>query len=222
MTDDLDPMLDRLAHEPPPELAAKVRARIGEVKPVKPLASPGARALAAAALGIAIAALVAWAAGVRPLPDMPMGRPVAFLATVAAATLGLWLAMRSAVPGSQPARPWITAFLLLPLAFFGVVLAVAGSAGPAGPMQCLTMGLIVSFLPWLIAMGMLWRGHPVAPTLTGAIAGMATGLYGLAMLHLSCPNTGMVHLMVFHGGVIVLASLVGAAIGRLVLSRSRG
>ena len=95
-----------------------------------------------------------------------------------------------------------------------------GSVGPAGPMQCLFLGLIISFVPWVIAMVLLWRGLPTAPTLTGAVAGMAAGLYGLAMLHLSCPNTSLMHLMFFHGGVIVLASLLGAGIGRLVLRKS--
>src|SRR5207302_7313698 len=109
-----------------PELEAKIRARIGAVNKVRPLAAPAVRAAGAALLGVAIAAAVAWAAGVRPLPDMPMGRPIAFLATVAASTLGLWLAMRLAIPGAHPARPWLVAFLLLPLAFAGVVLAIAG------------------------------------------------------------------------------------------------
>src|SRR5205085_6427384 len=66
---ELDPMLEKLGRAPAPELEAKIRGRIGTIDKVRPLASPALRAAGAALLGITIAAAVAWAAGVRPLPD---------------------------------------------------------------------------------------------------------------------------------------------------------
>ena len=219
MSDPLDESLGRALApaKPPDEVAAKIRAAIGkEMKPVKPLAPAGVRALVAAASGLAVAIAVAWAAGMRPLDPMPAGRPIAMLAMLAAATLGLWLAMRLAVPGSATPRRAAALYLLVPAVFAAIVLAVLGFHGEEGPFRCMLFGLAVAAVPWTIAIVLLARGYATTPVLAGAIAGMSAGLFGLMALHLSCPMATAPHILLFHASVVVIASALGAALALLL------
>ena len=123
---------------------------------MRPLAAPPLRALGAGALGLGAALAVAWVAGMQvraPFPWAGAG------AAITVAVFGLWIAMRLAVPGDTPARGWIAGFLLVPLFFAGIVLALAGSDGALGPMKCLELGLIVAVVPWLGTLALLWRGR---------------------------------------------------------------
>lgn len=223
---DLDALLDRaLVKEPVPhgaparEVEERIRRAIageqGKIAAVRPLAAPHVRAAIAGTVGLGAALAVAWVAGMHVRQPFPW---VGAAAALAVAIVGLWFAMRLVVPGGAPSRPWVVAFLLVPLFFAGIVLALVGSDGALGPMKCLKLGLLVAVIPWLGTMAMLWRGYSLFPATAGGVAGTAAGLYGLAMLHLSCPMLTGPHLLFFHGGVLVIAAAVGAAIARLALN----
>jgi len=214
MTDRLEDELSRSVAplEPPPALARRVREEIGsKAGPVRPLAPPAVRALGVVVPGLAIAlAFSVW----RDLLDpMPAGRVVAFVATALSTGLGAWLAMRSAVPGAAPSGPVSGAFLLLPAFFGGLAVGFCSGAGPLGPSACLWLGLAVAIAPALAALWLLARGFPLSPVKGGALAGLTAGLFGLCMLHLTCPLASAAHLLVMHGGVLVAALSIGAALG---------
>lgn len=222
---DLDALLDRaLGKDPVPpgapsrELEDRIRRAVageqGTIAPVRPLAAPHVRAAIAGTVGLGAALAVAWVAGMHVRQPFPW---VGAAAAIAVAVLGVWFAMRLVVPGGAPSRPWVVAFLLVPLFFAGIVLALVGSGGALGPMKCLKLGLLVAVVPWLGTMAMLWRGYSLLPATAGGVAGMAAGLYGLAMLHLACPMLAGPHLLFFHGGVLVVAAVVGAGIARFAL-----
>ena len=213
MTDDIEKTLDRLPKaSPPPELEARIAASIGTIRPVRPLRAPGARALAAAAVGIVTTLAVAWIAvpGFRP---MNATQWAVFGALSIAAGGGAWIASRLAVPGAAPPTLVRAAFLLVPLALAVVVVAVLGTAGGFGPAACLQHGLVAAVVPWIASMALLARGFPTAPVLAGGIAGMVAGLWGVSMLQLTCPTETGPHLMLWHGGVLVVAALAGALAG---------
>jgi hypothetical protein len=78
---------------------------------------------------------------------------------------------------------------------------------------CLRYGLLSS----IPAAGLTWilmrRGFVTDP-IAGAISGGAfSGLLGVAVLALHCPNFSAPHIVVWHAGVIVLTSAAGACIG---------
>lgn len=217
MIDDVEKTLDRLPKaELPPGLQARITGAIGEVKPVRALLPASARALGAAGLGIAAAAGIAWVLGVRPMN----GAQWAIFAMLAiVATTGAWIAMKMAVPGETPPVAVRAAFLMVPVVLAALVILLLGTEGGLGPAKCLKLGLLAAIVPWLVSVVLLARGFPTAPVVTGGIGGMVAGLWGVSMLHLTCPMLTTPHLMLWYGGVLVVAAIVGAITGRFALRR---
>ena len=79
---------------------------------------------------------------------------------------------------------------------------------------------MVSMVPEVATRMPRWRfvtrALPLRPALTGAIAGVSAGAFGLALLTLNCPVLEGPHLAVFHGGVLVLSLVTGALASFLV------
>lgn len=196
---------------PPPraaELEARVRAAIGDVRPVKPLAPPAARAAIVAFVGLGVVTALA-----HPVADA-QPRQVGALALVILAALGSYVVMRLAVPGGATMRT-LGFWLAIPVLFSVRVLTQFGVEGGVHGSACLVIGSGVAVLP-LVASGVLVaRGYALRPALTGAIAGVSAGAFGLALLTLNCPVAEGPHLAVFHGGVLFLSAAVGALAGLL-------
>lgn len=218
--DDVEKTLDRLPKAAPsPALGARISESIGEVTPVRALLPPAVRAGVATLLGIAVAGGIAWVAGVRPM-DGAQWAIFALLAATAGG--GAWIAMRMAVPGEAPPPALRAAFLLVPVLLAALVILLVGTRGGVGPGSCLRHGLLGAVVPWLVSVILLARGFPTAPVVTGGIGGMVAGLWGVSMLHLTCPMTTGPHLMLWHGGVLVVSAIVGAVTGRVAFGRGAG
>jgi len=90
-----------------------------------------------------------------------------------------------------------------------------------GGLACMKNGFLFSipaaFLLWLI----LRRGAVLLPKLIGAAAGGLAGLSGLSVLEVNCPNLNVFHILVWHGGLVVIGSLGGALVGAAVESIQR-
>lgn len=204
-----DPVLQALTPPPapPPALEARVRAAIGEVRPVRPLAPPAARAAIAAFLGLGVVTVFA-----SPVADgLPRQQDALALALLAAA--GFWIAMMLAVPGRGRARRPGLFWLAIPVLFCVRVLATLGTEGGVHGVACLVIGSAVALLPLATSAFLAARAYPLEPVLTGAVAGVSAGTFGLALLTLNCPVVEGPHLAIFHGGVLVLSLLLGAATG---------
>jgi len=52
-------------------------------------------------------------------------------------------------------------------------------------------------------------------SMAGLAAGTLSGLTGLTMLELHCPNLKAIHVMVWHVAVVIVSGILGFAIGRL-------
>lgn len=205
---------------PPPAVDAGIHARIvADLRPVRPLRAPWVRAAAAAAIGLGLTL------GLAAVTGMHLREPIPWSGFLAAATLfagGLCFAMSSVVPGTAPPLSWRAGFLALPpLGFGALVLATCGATGPVGSAHCLEAGLLISLTPAAVAAFFVRRGFPTLPATTGAIAGLAAGLLGVGMLHLSCPDLAGPHLLLWHGGVLGVAGTAGALLGRFGLVRGK-
>lgn len=219
MTDELnDPRIDP-AFAPvtaPAALAAAIRARVGSIEAVKPLAASPIRAQIAGALALLLAAAGGLALGLWPRSGAPWWE---FFFLVVFARRGIWLALRSSIPGEMP-KPlsWI-AFLLIPVAFAATSLIGVGGDGDLGPVQCLLGGLAVSLVPAIVTGVFVARAWPAAPALSGALCGLAGGMLGTAFLQIHCPLRTGPHLAVMHGGVLVVSLVVFSAVGAVALAR---
>ncbi len=159
-----------------------------------------------------------------------MVQRIVMFATLGAGAVVLASSMvRQMVPGSKHAL----APAALPIAILAALMFMIAatfrsqpeSAFIAGGLMCMKNGLTYSipaaFLLWLI----LRRGAILYPKLIGAAAGGLAGLIGLSVLEVNCPNLNVFHILVWHGGVVLISSLGGALFGTVVdcieQSRSR-
>jgi hypothetical protein len=76
----------------------------------------------------------------------------------------------------------------------------------------LMYSMTTAFLVWIL----LRRGAVQYPKLMAAAAGGFTGLVGLSVLEIICPNLNKHHILVWHWGVTLLSSLAGVALGAAI------
>ena len=146
--------------------------------------------------------------------------------TLAASAILLAISLvRQIVPGSKHAFSPAT----LPLAILaGLMIMMAAtfrsqqdSAFTASGLMCMKNGLTyaipAAFLLWLT----LRRGAILFPKLMGAAAGGLAGLIGLSVLEVNCPNLNVLHVLVWHAGVVLMSSLGGVLVGAVSESINR-
>jgi hypothetical protein len=194
-----------------------------DLEPVRPLASPLRRALAllplALLLSVAFPALWRWQHHVMP-PSPAWG--LSALETLVSLVVFAGC-FREAVPGRRLSTSTVAALLGLScLVFVLVNLTTRSPAGIPDALllqwfgECITTALTWS-VPALIAPAWLVaRALPGRPTLTGALCGLGTGLMADAGMRLICWDGDYVHVLVAHGGAILLLVALGAASANVV------
>ena len=204
--------------------AALYSAVKGDLRPVRPLASPARRALAL--LPVAIVLLVgmpvfwAWRTHGVPAPWPSWGLS---LLETALSLVVLAAAFREAVPGRELSARALT--VLICIACIGFLLVNATTRSPAlvpdetwirWIRECVSMALTFS-APALIAPAWLVsRALPNRPALTGALCGLGVGLMADAGLRLACWDGVYAHIVLAHGGAVVLLVALGAMSATLV------
>ena len=83
----------------------------------------------------------------------------------------------------------------------------------AGARACLMTGTPIGFVTALPFWFVLRRGAILSPIVTGAAAGLLSGLVGMSTLEIHCPNLEACHILVSHLGVSLLCSIGGIALG---------
>lgn len=213
----------------PAELLRRLQSEAG---PVRPLGPPWRRALSLAPLGALLVLGVPIVWGYRSdLSRLDHG--LAWLASGLQAGAGLWVlgaALREAVPGRRLSPRVLTLTGLGALALvLGLTLATAAvSPHPVPPgvwlrfaWECFGIAAL-SGIPILAAAGWLAaRALPTRPGLTGALYGLGAGLVSDAGMRLFCRVSDPGHVLVSHGGAIVVFMALGAATASLV-DRWRG
>jgi hypothetical protein len=195
-----------------------------DLRPVRPLASPARRALAL--LPVALVLLVgmpmfwAWRThGV--LAPWPAWGPS--ILETALSLVVLAAGFREAVPGRELSARALS--VLACLACNGFLLVNATTRGPASVpdetwirwiRKCISMAIAFS-APALIAPAWLVsRALPNRPALTGALCGLGVGLMADAGLRLACWDGVYAHIVLAHGGAVVLLVALGALSATLV------
>jgi hypothetical protein len=195
-----------------------------DMRQVRPLASPTRRALAL--LPIAIVLLVGmpifwtWRThGVlAPWPSWGLSVLETALSLVVLAA-----GFREAVPGRELSARTLS--VLICVACIGFLLINATTRGPAlvppetwirWIRECISMAIAFS-APALIAPAWLVsRALPNRPALTGALCGLGVGLMADAGLRLACWDGVYAHIVIAHGGAVVLLVALGALSATLV------
>ena len=214
-------------YEVPPALLERVAS---DLRPVTPIAGPGRRALmlapAAAALVVGVPAVWGWRGNLTTL-----GPAVAWGVSALQALAGLLvaaLALREAVPGrmlsARAAGATIATACLVVLGATLLTQAVAPTVVPAGAevrfiWECFDVA-VLSGVP--AVMGLVWlasRTGPVRPGVAGAIAGLAAALMADAGMRLYCWVSSPGHVLISHGGAIVVLAVIGGALSTTIDAR---
>lgn len=189
-----------------------------DLKPVRSLASPERRALALLPVGVAL--LVG-------LPEFWSWRlhstlaPASSWASSAMETLlsliVLAAAFREAVPGRQLPNPTLKALMLTSCVSFLLINATTHSPIGIAPAhwiqwfgECLVTAMTFSVPALLAPAWLVSRALPNRPALTGALCGLGVGLMADAGQRLLCWDGDYLHVLLAHGGAILILVALGA------------
>ena len=225
MAEEFDKIFAESSHPNAHEEAAAERAAIERaskallagLKPVHPLAAPWALALTFLLLFTAVAICAAWALGLGGIQALnPYQRAAIFPTLLIAA----WL---TAVASAREMRPaggfrlgwWALTFSLVvfPIAVSLVFHNYSTQDFVPEGLPCLLLGLRVAIPAGLAIAWIMRRGFVLEWSAAGLTAGALSGLAGLAMLELHCPNPKAIHVMVWHGAVVLVGAALGFALG---------
>jgi hypothetical protein len=189
------------------------RAILNDLHPVRPLAPAWVFAVVFAALFAAIsvsAASVLGMHGIRALsPDQRFLIFPALLVTAWFAAVGCAREMRPAAGSHLGALTLILSASvftgLLSLIFHGYSTQNFVREG----VPCLVIGLGVSISAGLVIIYILRRGCVMDWSMAGLAVGVLSGLTGLGMLELDCPNLKAIHVLTWHVTVLVGSGLLG-------------
>jgi hypothetical protein len=210
----------------PRRLPAPLLGAIAQgLQPVRPLPPPSRRARVVAVVAVALLALTVAVLRIRG-DAHELGLTLSWGATLVELAAGLVLAvvaLRSAVPGRGPTT--VRAAGLAAGAFVvQVAVGVATWAArgmpegtfPPRTMVCLVMEISLGLPALLVTVALIARAYTVRPRLTGVLAGTGAGILADGLQHLHCPISDLQHVLVWHGGGMVLLVLFGWCAGVLV------
>jgi len=195
---------------------------VADLRPVRPLRQAGGMAMTVAAL-LAGMLGVAGLFGLRP--DVVAGQPGPML--LVPAGLFLVLALASAWCAVDMARPQVglrregwgwTALMaaVLPASAFvlaaGEWLAGRDVALDRAGWTCVAGGIMFGLATAVVLIVWLRRGAPTALARAGLLTGVAAGAAGTLAVSLECPQDGLLHIGLWHGGAVILCGLIGRVI----------
>jgi hypothetical protein len=220
------PALRDLAALPPPlapALSAELEAELGRMAPVAPR-----RPLRQLAILLGVSAVYASGLLLVLTARVDMGElPVGWLiGTALGWLLGFVVPCYLALvprPGAVMPR-WRVAAVAVAVTSIGFVLFGLG-VHPAGPSSvslgaerfarghfCLEFGLATALVPVVLGAIFLRRALPVGSRWIAAALGAGGGCLGGLVLHLHCHVADGLHVGLMHGGVVIVAALLSAAI----------
>ncbi|HSD89574.1 MAG TPA: NrsF family protein [Kofleriaceae bacterium] len=219
-------IVDRLANEPPPAappMSAALEAELGQLEKVAPRRP--LRQLATL-VGISLvygAGLLAALTMRKDMNELPMGWIVgAALAWLFGFAVPSYLALVPR-PGSMTARWPLAAAsaIIASIAFvlLGLLVHPSGESSLHYGWEhfgrghtCLEIGLAAAFVPVVIGALFLRGALPVGSRWIAASLGAGGGCLGGLVLHLHCRVADGLHIGLIHGGVVVVAALLSAAL----------
>jgi hypothetical protein len=202
-------------------MSRALEAELAQLSPVRPRRPLRQLALLVAVSLIFSGGLLVWFAMRPDLHDLPMGwllgvGLVWLLGFLVPITLATVPARGSMMPRWRLAG---IASVVAAVAMIGLGLLVhpgsvelPGWSGVVHGFGCLGAGLETAIVPIVLGTIALRRALPVGSRWVAAGIGAAGGSLGGLVLHLHCPVASGLHVGLVHGGVIVVAALLAAAL----------
>lgn len=217
--------IDQLAALPPPApppLAGELEAALGKLTPVttrRPIRQLAMLCAASLLYGVGVLAVTAMR---RDAGELPVGWMIAAgLAWLGGFVIPCYLAL---IPRAGSVIPrWRFAAIAAAVTAIGFVL-LGLLVHPTGPSSvhygterfaeghiCLELGLATALVPIVLGTIFLRGALPVGARWIAAALGAGGGSLGGLVLHLHCHVTDTLHVSVVHGGVVIVAAVLAAA-----------
>jgi hypothetical protein len=139
--------------------------------------------------------------------------------------------LNTGIPGTIRNRFVLAGISVWSLALFIIASLIALETSPKQPApgqewtmgtSCLAVIGIYGFVFLLIGLSLVRSGLPIRPVTIGFMLGLSSGLSAEAVWRLHCPYSSLDHILIFHGGGIVLLTAAGFVFGLLWKRRARG
>ena len=206
----------------PPELAASitdaVQARMKQsLTPVKPQASPRVLAAQFLLVFLLFSAPMVGMMGTAGLHEMNLTQVIGIgtVLVCGAALLSFSLAWQMS-PGSLHRVPPRIAVIALAAGFLAATAVLFPWHEPQGFLErgweCLKAGVLMAAPSSLLFWILVRRGHTLASGMLGATLGAIAGLVGASVLQFTCNRQDALHLLVWHGGVVIVSLLLGVVV----------
>ncbi len=208
--------------------AALLSAVKRDLRPVRPLASPGRRALALLPLGVILLIGLPAFWGWRGRHDIAvlapsLSWPGSLLETVTGLVV-LAVAFREAIPGRE--LPIRTLAVVIGGVWAGFLIdnAIVQPIPSSVPLdvtvrwiwRCVAMETAFSIPALAVVTWLVSRALPTRPAWTGALCGMGVAMMADAGLRLFCWDGDLAHILIAHGGAVVVLMVLGALSASLV------
>lgn len=201
-------------------LTETVRARMKQaLTPVTPQSSPRVLAAQFLLVFLLFSAPMVGMMGTAGLHEMnlPQLAGIVVVLISGAALLSFSLAWQMS-PGSLHRVPPRIAVITLATGFLAATAILFPWHEPQaflpGAGECLKAGLLMAAPSTLLFWLLVRRGHTLASGMLGASLGAIGGLLGASVLQFTCHRQDAVHLLVWHGGVVIVSLLLGVLVAR--------
>lgn len=202
-----------------------IGALSAELRPVRPLDPPFARAARFLAVAFAFLLAIALYYGPKPLFLARLDDPmfvIPWLASIATGVAATIAVFHLAVPGAPrwvfwlPAAPLCVWLATLGAGCFEELIA-HGTAHLGTSWHCMQV-IAQTSLPLGLVLGwMLRRAAPLAPVATGALAALAVSAFASATLETFHSLQTATMILLWHGTTVALVAGIGAAWGKRAL-----
>jgi hypothetical protein len=192
--------------------------------PVRPLHPIWRRTLLATATMAVILAFSLATASLRPdIHELPMW--LSWGCSTFQLGLGILLialALREAVPGAGVPAGFIRIAVVTALAMQILVGIATSVFSPAVPMPgsgmtagvgCLQHEALVALPTFVVTLWLVFRALPMRAPTAGLLGGAGAAVASDAVLHLLCPMSNLLHVLVWHTGAVVLFMGLGWVVG---------
>lgn len=192
---------------------------VAGLSPVRPMRFSRGIGLSLASLAAALAAVILLI-GLRA--DVLAGSPDPlfllsnglFLLLGIAASVAVVMMSRPKVGNDHSGWAWATAMAAL-LPVTAIIFALGGQTGSLTSdaalhgLDCLVLGSAFGLLTFAALVSWLRRGAPTSLERAGLVTGIASGSFGIFAYSLHCNFSDIVHIGIWHGGVVMLSAFAG-------------
>ena len=216
---------------PPPDLRARVLAA-AHAEPMPSRAVGVRRNAVIVAAGLAASVAVLYRIGgpgtYGRRSDYFVALAALWLMVGGVATWGGVARGRSMLGRSAASRTLVATLTPVALLLTAVAASLAWPAtgeSPAGTPEhviCIVFTLVFALGPLIAFAAVRRRSDPVAPRLTGAAIGAASGAWGALCIELRCEHASVLHVTLGHVIPVALLTLIGLVVGdRIIAPRAR-